>query len=109
MSAQSQAAIASGLYVEFLDLAGHTVGRAVFPEWDGTPIPAPGQRVFCEAAAGPASQLRGLHGIVLHRNFDVQTNDDGEPCVWAYLVARVAAAPAPKTPRGRRRVNASAN
>ncbi len=79
-------AMTSGLFVEFLDSLGNSAGTAVYFDWSGQPVPTVGERFTCTVGHGPGIRKRVLAGYVKHRSFDVQTGDDGSPCLWVRLV-----------------------
>lgn len=87
MKTDLQVAMSSGVFVEFLDAAGHTVGRAVIADWRDRPVPERGDRFTAPVRAGGV--VRKLSGIVRTRNFDVQTDLDGDTSVWVCLTVTV--------------------
>lgn len=81
--------MASGVFFEFRDARGNSVGQAVYFDWSGRPVPGIGDDVCCRLGGGSAHKLRGR---VRSRFFDLQQQDDGEPCVWVRLVVDVTLA-----------------
>jgi hypothetical protein len=91
-------AMTAGVYVEFRDAAGNTIGQALYTDWRGRPVPAVGDMLACDvqAIAGPA--VRKLLGRVASRQFEVQREADGSPAVWVRLIVETkAGAPRPTT------------
>ncbi|HVX63934.1 MAG TPA: hypothetical protein VHC19_25145 [Pirellulales bacterium] len=87
-------AMASGVFVEFCDERGNTVGQAVFTDWQGRPVPVPGDTV-CAAVLSPITGRRQkLIGCVIKRHFEVQYEEDGRPCVWVRLQLQTVSKPA---------------
>lgn len=103
MEGELQHAMASGVFVEFCDERGNTVGQAVYADWHGRPVPAPGDNI-CAAVVSPVTGRRQkLIGCVVKRHFELQHDTDGNPCVWVRLLLRtVSHLPGgPKKPRPR--------
>ena len=86
-----EATMTSGVFIEFRDARGNSVGQAVYFDWSGRPVPGVGDDVCCRVGCGSASKLRGR---VRSRFFDLQRQDDGAPCVWVRLVVDVTLAKA---------------
>ena len=88
MTTQLSEAMTAGVFVEFRDDAGNTVGQAVYLDWHARPLPAVGDTVSCHinTAVGPCG--RHLSGRVESRHFDLQQQENGQPCVWVSVVAR---------------------
>jgi hypothetical protein len=84
----SQATMASGVFVEFIGAAGQTLGQALFDEWSGRPLPNVGDLLTCPAARVGGLSREPISGYVLRRRFDVQTDESGEPAVWVYLLVQ---------------------
>lgn len=80
-------AMASGVFVEFRDPSGNTLGQAVFTDWRGRPLPAIGDMLASEVASTSGGATR-LSGRVVARRFDLQHEADGSPCVWVCLVVK---------------------
>ena len=76
----------AGIFVEIQDDAGNTVAQAVFHDYQGRPLPAVGDVVCCHAAEPTGGAGRKMHGCVQSRQFDVQTDHDGQAMVWVYLL-----------------------
>lgn len=86
-------AMTAGVFVEFLDSFGNSAGTAVYFDWNGSPLPAVGDRVTCEVAREPGRLASTtLQGYVKRRSFDMQQDDDGAPCVWVRLIVDIGAA-----------------
>ena len=100
MKTELQEAMTSGVFVEFLDAAGNMIGQALFADWRGRPVPAVGDTLACDAASLAPACASKLIGRVLARQFEVQHEPDGTPCVWVRLTiaacAPVQDAPAPQ-------------
>jgi|GEM_PF-3368526 len=90
MQTKLKEAMASGILVEFRDDLGNTLGTACFPDWRGRPVPAVGDRMNCRQVALIEGVPGKLAGKVQSRHFDLQTDQDGAPCVWVRLVVRAA-------------------
>ncbi len=82
MKTELREAMTSGVYVEFRDATGNTVGQALYTDWRGRPVPAVGDLL---ATNVPATAEK-LSGRVVSRQFELQTEPDGSPCVWVRLV-----------------------
>lgn len=95
MKTDLELAMTSGVFVEFRDVEGHTLGRAVHVDWRDRPLPATGDLIVSQVHSNAAPVLRKLSGVVKSRQFDVQTDLEGETSVWVYIVAEV-------TPEGAR-------
>jgi hypothetical protein len=89
MTTQLQKAMTAGVFVEFHDALGHSVGQAVFTDWHGRPLPAVGDLLRCSAHCPATGRRRKLSGRVVSRQFDVQ-NADETPCVWVRLSLEIA-------------------
>ena len=94
MDTKLKEAMSAGVFVEFRDERDNTVGRAVFTDWRGRPVPGAGDRICSQATLVATQQSRKLTGTVRHRQFDLQTDEYGEPVIWVYLIVDVAGAPA---------------
>ena len=94
MKTQLKEAMASGVFVEFRDARGNTLGQAVYTNWRGRPVPAVGDALHCTLKATANRRHRKVSGKVVSRQFDVQHDERGEPCVWVILIAKAAAASA---------------
>lgn len=92
MKTDLQACMASGVFVEFRDSAGNTVGRAVFAGWADRPLPGVGERFAAPARDHLSAAPRKRSGVVQSRQFDVQTDLEGEASVWVHLVVEVRSA-----------------
>lgn len=104
-----RSAMASGVFVEFCDERGNTVGQAVYADWQGRPVPDVGDTVCCAVISPITGRRQKLIGCVVTRHFEVQHESDGRPCVWVRLLLQTVAKPAaPKTLR-RPRIRFSAN
>ncbi|HVA51145.1 MAG TPA: hypothetical protein VNH11_32690 [Pirellulales bacterium] len=110
MDGDLQAAMTAGLFVEYRDEQGNTIGQTVFTGWQGRPVPNIGDLVCCTVQLTATRRQRKLLGRVKQRHFEVQHEDDGRPCVWARLVLEVVASPTPKpTPKPQPRIRFSSN
>ena len=89
-------AMASGVFVEFHDASGNTVGQAVYCDWRRRPVPSVGDSICCRLNAPAVDGRSKLTGQVCSRRFEVQFDDAGEPCVWVHLIATLAPRPAPR-------------
>jgi len=97
MKTELKEAMTSGVFVEFRDARGNTLGQVVYSNWRGRPVPAVGDALQCELKG--TGQLKGtvvrrshkVRGKVVSRQFDVQCDEHGEPCVWVIIVAQVRA------------------
>ena len=85
METDLREAMTAGVLVEFFDAWGNTVGQAVFTGWRGRPVPAVGDRLSCEARPVSGGALRKMYGRVRARSFQLQRDDDDQPCVWCRL------------------------
>jgi hypothetical protein len=92
MKTHQEEALASGVFVEFHDRAGNTIGQALYADWQGRPVPAVGDMWRCPAQRLATGRREQLTGRVLSRHFEVQY-DGGQPCVWVRLILVVAPAP----------------
>lgn len=88
MTTQLSEAMTAGVFVEFHDEKGNTLGQAVYLEWQGRPLPAVGDTVTCQVNTAFGPWGRSLSGRVESRHFDIQEQENGQPCVWARIVAR---------------------
>jgi hypothetical protein len=95
MDIELKESMASGVFVEFCDARGDTMGQAVFTGWQGRPVPAQGDLVCC-GVVSPTGRRQKLVGRVVSRHFELQHQHDGEPCVWVRL--RLQTEPRPKKP-----------
>lgn len=80
----------SGVWLEFRDPLGHSLGQTVFADWHGRPLPNVGDTVTAPGKSADAT----LRGQVVSRHFEIQRTDNGQPEVWVYLVIQ-------RTPRRR--------
>jgi hypothetical protein len=83
-------AIASGVFIEFRDAHGNSVGQAAYLDWRGQPLPKVGDTLSADVAAIDGNRATKLIGRVQSRQFDVQAAADGGAAVWVHLVACVA-------------------
>lgn len=95
-------AMTNGVFVEFCDVHGHTIGQAVYTPWQGRPVPSLGDTMCC-AVVSPTTGRRGkLLGRVVRRHFELQHEANGHPCVWVRLLVETHPKPATaRTARGR--------
>jgi hypothetical protein len=85
MKTELQESMASGVFVEFCDPQGHTVGQAIFTPWQARPLPAVGDLMSCAAFCAVSGRRRKLSGRVRARHFELQHDDTGT-CVWVRMV-----------------------
>jgi hypothetical protein len=90
MTTELQDAMTAGVFVEFHDDLGNTVGQAVFTGWQRRPLPAVGDVVRCAVRCASTGRRRKLAGRVLARHFELQ-HENGEACVWVRLALKTAA------------------
>jgi hypothetical protein len=90
-----QEAMTAGVFVDFRDAHGNSVGQAVFFEWRGRALPSVGDSICCQAVRSSEAHSDKLRGRVCSRHFELQVQDDGEPCVWVRLVVDAAVAAPP--------------
>jgi hypothetical protein len=82
-------AMTSGVYVELRDARGNSLGQAVFTDWKSRPLPAVGDTMCCSMWIASAGRKQQVRGRVCSRHFDIQTQADGQPCVWAQVILQV--------------------
>ena len=95
MKTELSEAMTAGVFVEFRDSQGHTIGQALYTDWCGRPVPAVGDVLACEVRATAGPRVRTFRGRVVSRRFEVQRELDGTPCVWAHVIVE-SAKPRPK-------------
>lgn len=105
MDSELKEAMTAGVYVEFRDALGNTVGQAVYTAWQGRPLPKPGDLVACTVTSPRTGRKQKLRGHVIERHFELQHEEDGRPCVWARLLVESRA----ESRRSRHRVGFSLN
>ena len=108
MDGELRVAMTAGVFVEYHDELGNTVGQAVFTGWQGRPVPNVGDTVCCAVQLTATGRRRKLLGRVTRRHFEMQHEDDGQPCVWVRLVMEIVAPPAAR-PRPQPRIRFSSN
>jgi hypothetical protein len=108
MDGDLRTAMTAGVFVEYQDELGNTVGQAVFTGWQGRPVPNVGDSVCCAVQLTATGRRRRLLGRVRRRHFEMQHEDDGQPCLWVRLVMEVMAPPEPR-PRSHSRIRFSSN
>lgn len=81
-------AMTAGVFVEFHDGQGHSVGQAIFTDWQGRPLPAVGDWLQCAAHCPASGRPRKLAGRVISRWFELQ-HEGESPCVWVRLDLQV--------------------
>ncbi|HEY1601525.1 MAG TPA: hypothetical protein VGG64_18130 [Pirellulales bacterium] len=95
MKTELQEAMTSGVYVEFRDVAGNTIGQMLYTDWRGRPVPAVGDAIACNipspGSASNSLQAGKLQGRIISRQFELQHEVDGSPCVWVRLVVETQA------------------
>jgi hypothetical protein len=82
-------AMTSGMFVEFRDALGNSAGSAVYFDWAGGAVPRVGDHFTCRLAPCRGGAARTLAGWVKFRSFDIQTGEDGQPCVWVRLTVEI--------------------
>lgn len=102
-------AMASGVFVEFCDERGDTVGQAVYTDWQGRPVPALGDTVCCAVVSPTTGRRQKLIGRVVRRHFEVQHESDGRPCVWVRLLLQTMHKPAARPTKPQPRIRFSPN
>jgi hypothetical protein len=90
----------AGIFVEYRDCLGNTLGQAVYFDWQARPLPNLGDSLACLATSPARADRRKLQGRVISRHFDVQSTEDGAEQVWVRLDVEVASTPPTKRPRG---------
>ena len=101
MKTELQESMTAGVFVEFCDAQGHTVGQAIFTPWQSRPLPAVGDVLSCAAFCSVTGRRRKLSGRVRARHFDLQQDDDGA-CVWVRMVVETRLGS--NVPKGARRL-----
>jgi hypothetical protein len=86
-------AMTSGVFVDFRDAEGHSVGQAVYTDWRSRPVPAVGDTMCCVMWIAASGRKQKVHGRVCSRHFEVQREPNGQPSVWAQLVLEKIDAP----------------
>lgn len=99
MKTELREAMTSGVYVEFRDASGNTVGQALYTDWRGQPVPNVGDMMASDVQASGSASTERLCGRVVSRQFELQSEPDGTPCVWVQLIV---AANYPASGNGRR-------
>jgi hypothetical protein len=95
MMTKLQESMTSGVFVEFHDGQGNTVGQAVFTDWQGRPVPGVGDVMRCAARNPMTGRREQLVGQVMSRHFEVQ-HDDGQACVWVRLALTISSERPPR-------------
>lgn len=108
MKTELKEAMTSGVFVEFRDAQGNTVGQGVFTGWRGRPLPAVGDTMCCTVQGAASGRQEKLCGRVVSRHFELQW-DEEETCVWARLVLEARAPDAHGRCSARPRARFSAN
>lgn len=109
MDGDLRAAMMSGVFIEFCDAHGNTVGQAVYTDWRSRPVPAAGDTVCCAVVSPITGRRRKLLGRVVHRQFEIQHEADGQTSVWVRLLLETIARPSDPRPRPQPRIRFSAN
>lgn len=91
MKTELQESMTAGVFVEFQDACGNTIGQAVFTSWQGRPVPAVGDSLACAVRLIASGRSQKLAGCVVTRHFELQ-HDGDEPCVWARLIVQALVA-----------------
>jgi hypothetical protein len=102
MKTELREAMTSGVYVEFRDASGNTVGQALYTDWRGQPVPNVGDMIASDVQAFGSASPEKLCGRVISRQFELQSEPDGTPCVWVQLIV-AANYPAREGQRGKAR------
>jgi len=85
METHLKESMTAGVVVEIHDGRGEFLGQAVFFDYRGRPLPAVGDTLRCEFVSFATGREEQVLARVRSRHFDVQRQDNGEPCVWARL------------------------
>lgn len=78
-------AMTSGVFVEVWDTDHRPAGQAVYLDWRGRPVPAVGDAMACPVTSPTTGRRQKVWGRVRERHFEVQIDDQGQPCVWVRL------------------------
>lgn len=105
MTTSLKEAMASGVFVEFFDEAGNTVGQAVLTDWN-QPLPRVGDAFCCRASVARLG-VRKLMGRVRARQFDIQLDEQGRTCVWVRLEIDAVRSASAATPQRAARFSAN--
>lgn len=108
MDGELRSAMTAGVFVEYRDEHGNTIGQAVFTGWQGRPVPNVGDTVCCAVQLTATGRRRKLLGRVTRRHFEMQHEDDGQPCVWVRLLMEIVSPPA-ANPKRQPRIRFSSN
>lgn len=102
MTTELREAMTAGVLIEVNDRNGQVLGHAVYAPWWGRPLPKIGDTLSC-AIASASGRTRRVQGQVTARHFELQHEDDGQPCVWVRISmeARQPNAVTSKTRRAR--------
>jgi len=92
-------AMTSGVFVEFCDASGNTLGSTIFTDWRGRPLPAVGDMIGCRLSMPTSDGQSKLRGVIRARHFDLQSDSQGRSCVWVRLLVRVLSAADAQEPR----------
>ena len=98
METELKEAMASGVFVEFQDAQGNSVGQAVYLDWRGRPLPAVGDTICSSVQRPGGTRTTKVSGRVRSRQFDVQIDTAGGTSVWVRLVADVVDRASPARP-----------
>ncbi|MBX7167880.1 MAG: hypothetical protein K1X74_16220 [Pirellulales bacterium] len=93
-----RAATLAGVFVELFDAHDHCLGQALYFDWPVATLPAPGETISL-AATQAWTKRRQLAGRVRKRQFDVQQDDAGRPCVWVRIELEHIPYETPSRPR----------
>lgn len=81
-----ESAMTAGVFVEFHDPAGNTLGQSVFTDWQRRPLPEVGDEFCCTTISPISRKAKKLRGSVVARHFEVQQDQQSnEPSVWVRL------------------------
>jgi len=102
METHLKEAMTAGVVVEIHNAVGEFIGQAVFFDYRGRPLPAVGDTLSCHVVSFTSGRRERIVGRVRTRHFDLQQQDDGQPCVWARLEVEQTQAKPPKSHRAAR-------
>ena len=108
MDGELREAMTAGVFVEYRDEHGNTLAQAVFTGWQGRPVPNVGDTVCCAVRLTFNGRRRKLLGRVMRRHFEMQHEDDGQPCVWVRLLMVIVDPPVAE-PKRQPRIRFSSN
>lgn len=89
----------AGVFIEYRDCLGNTLGQAVYFDWLECPLPDRGDSLACLTNSPNGTDRRKLHGRVIARHFDVQVDEHGAEQVWVRLEVEIASSTTVLHPR----------